>query len=187
MKLFRGSLNPVHVSAVDGIRVTTPVRTAWDAAILTAPANALGIVDGLLRRKVMNREQLRQMAADMACTWGISRVRPIFDLANGLSESAAESWTRWLLHQSKIPPAVLQLEIHDGQGRFVARVDFGWPERKVALEYDGAHHADPLQQVKDGQRHLGLTRLGWTVIHMTSNDLRDPSRVLQDLRRALAL
>jgi hypothetical protein len=39
---------------------------------------------------------------------------------------------------------VAQFGIRDGN-RFVARVDFAWPEHHLALEYDGAWHGDPVQ------------------------------------------
>jgi len=185
VKVFRGHLDSADVTVVDGIRVTSPVRTAWDAATLTDPASALAITDGLLRRNLMTPGQLRLVAEERSGTWGVCRARKVFDLADGLSESPAESWTRWLLHESCIPPAVLQFEVLDERQHLLARVDFGWPDQKVALEYDGAHHDEPLQQVKDQRRDAALTKMGWTVIHMTASDLRDPSRVLHALRQAL--
>jgi len=178
-------LSHADIHIVDGLRLASPIRTARDAATLTSPRDALATVDGLLRRGLTTRDELRRMTEEMSGRWGVARVRTVFELADGLSESPAESWTRWLLHRASIPPPVLQFEVVDDHGRFVARVDFGWPDCRVALEYDGSYHADPLQQVKDRERDAALRSLGWTVIHMTAIDLRDPERVLQDLRRAL--
>lgn len=185
VKVHQTNLNETEVDVIGGLRLASPTRTAWDSAVLTTPRTALAIVDGLLRRSVVTKEQLRAVLTSKSGLWGVSRARIVLELANGASESAGESWTRWLLHQASIPPAVLQFEVLDAQGRFVARVDFGWPDCRVALEYDGAYHADPLQQIKDRERDAALRALGWTVIHMTTIDLRDPGRVLQDLRRAL--
>lgn len=187
IRVHVSDIGDADLGIVDGLRVASPLRSAWDAATLTSPRTALATIDGLLRRNVVTQRQLLDHLTLSAGTWGVARARPILEFADGLSESPAESWTRWMLHQSLIPPAVLQFEIFDEHGRFVARVDFGWPDRKVALEYDGAYHVDPLQQVKDRGRDTVLSSLGWTVIHMTATDLRDPCQVLQELRRALML
>jgi len=187
IRVHVSDLADTDIQIVDALRLASPIRSAWDAATLTPPRTALTTVDGLLRRGLTTPEELHRVTEEMSGRWGVARVRTVFDLADGLSESPAESWTRWLLHQSGTPPAVLQFEVFDESGRFVARVDFGWPDRKVALEYDGAYHADPLQQRKDRQRDEELRSLGWTVIHMTASDLRDPEHILCKLRRALAL
>ncbi len=186
VRVHVSDLVDVDIQIVDGLRLAAPIRTAWDAATLTPPRTALATVDGLLRRNLLTKTELQGHLTLRAGTWGVTRARPVFKLADGRSESPAESWTRWLLHQAGIPPAVPQFEVFDERGLFVARVDFGWPDRKIALEYDGAYHADPLQQIKDRERVSALKSLGWTVIHMTASDLRDPERVLCELRRALA-
>jgi very-short-patch-repair endonuclease len=85
-----------------------------------------------------------------------------------------------------LPPFELQFEVFDEQSRFIARVDFAWPANKVALEYDGSYHSDPLQQAVDQRRNAALARLGWNVLHMTSSDLHDPHRTLMELRGLLA-
>jgi len=79
---------------------------------------------------------------------------------------------------------VAQYEVVD-RGRFVARVDFAWPELKVAVEYDGEWHAEPSQFSKDRRRLNRLREAGWTVVFVTAADLRDPFRLLAMIRTAL--
>ncbi len=71
-------------------------------------------------------------------------------------------------------------------GRFLARVDFAWPECRLALEYDGAWHGAPDQLPRDRRRLNGLTAADWRVHFVTKNDLRRPDILLADLSRALS-
>jgi very-short-patch-repair endonuclease len=72
----------------------------------------------------------------------------------------------------------------DGQVR--ARVDFAWPERKVALEYDGLWHAEAGQFAKDRRRLNALQAAGWRVVFVTAADLRRPAELLARIAAALA-
>lgn len=49
-------------------------------------------------------------------------------------------------------------------GRY--RLDFAWPEWRVALEVDGWHHDRPEQLIRDAQRQRRLARDGWLVLHV---------------------
>jgi very-short-patch-repair endonuclease len=71
-------------------------------------------------------------------------------------------------------------------GFFVARVDFAWPERKVALEYDGLWHAEPGQFARDRRRLNRLREAGWTVVFVTAEDLRSPRALVDRVARALS-
>ena len=64
-------------------------------------------------------------------------------------------------------------------------MDFAWPDLRLAVEYDGAWHAEPGQLAKDRQRLNRLQAAGWTVVFVTAADLRDPVRLLATIRAAL--
>ena len=64
------------------------------------------------------------------------------------------------------------------EGRFVARVDFAWPEHKVAVEYDGLWHAEAGQFARDRQRLNRLQAAGWRVVFVTAADLRHPEALI---------
>lgn len=185
VKVHRTPVQTTDVAVVDGMRVTSPVRAAWDVCTLAESGPALVIVDGLLRRRVLTTADLESRLSVTAGVWGVSRAREVFLLADGRSESPSETQVRFIIHQAGLPSPVLQFEVRmDGQ--FVARVDFAWPERRVILEYDGAHHADVLQMRRDRRRLNALMNAGWVVLHATASDLRDPSALLHSLRTALA-
>jgi very-short-patch-repair endonuclease len=60
-----------------------------------------------------------------------------------------------------------------------------WPDMRVAVEYDGIHHADPMQMRRDRRRLKALVQAGWTVIHATGQDLRQPDVLMAQIRTAL--
>ncbi len=92
---------------------------------------------------------------------------------------------RLLLHRCDLPKPTAQYRVVDDRGRFVAFVDFGWPERRVALEYDGLWHAEPGQFAKDRRRLNRLREAGWTVVFVTAEDMRDPALLLRRIAAAL--
>jgi very-short-patch-repair endonuclease len=75
--------------------------------------------------------------------------------------------------------------VRDDAG-FVARVDFAWPDAKIAVEYEGAWHGDSPQQVAADRRRLNrLTAAGWTVIFLTAADLHRPEQLVARLAAGL--
>ncbi len=112
------------------------------------------------------------------------RIRTVAALADGLAGSPQETRLR-LLIRSDIPDPVARHRIRDGE-QFVARVDFGWPELRLALEYDGTRHGEAGQFRGDRQRLNGLTAAGWAVLSVTAADLRRPDLTLARIGGAVA-
>jgi very-short-patch-repair endonuclease len=78
------------------------------------------------------------------------------------------------------PPAI-QHEIIDRSCR-TWRVDFAWPQRKVAVEYDGFDwHSDPESLRRDRQKRAALQEVDWAVVSIVFDDVRHRSREM--LRR----
>jgi hypothetical protein len=67
----------------------------------------------------------------------------------------------------------------DEYGAFVGRLDLGWPQWKVAVEYDGPQHwDDPQQHARDIDRLADLAAQGWTVIRVSRDLLRYRSPIV---------
>ena len=111
-------------------------------------------------------------------------MRTTCELADGLAGSPQETRLRLLMRRARLPTPVAQYQVVDG-ARFVARVDFAWPELKVAVEYDGLWHADVEQFPRDRRRLNRLREAGWTVVFVTAADLHDPHRLIASIRAAL--
>ncbi|MPY77408.1 MAG: DUF559 domain-containing protein [Actinophytocola sp.] len=114
---------------------------------------------------------------------GRRRARRLLGLATGLAESPPESWTLLLFDDAGLPRPTPQYPIHDLSGREIYRLDFAWPELRVAVEYDG-YEAHENRADRDELRDRDLRRRGWIVIRANSTDLSDPSRLLDRIAAA---
>ena len=83
-----------------------------------------------------------------------------------------ESEARLAMIDGGLPMPELQYEIVDGNGE-LRRLDFAWPEHRVAVEYDGVDwHSDPDAVRNDRRRRLALHDIGWIVISIVFDDVR---------------
>jgi very-short-patch-repair endonuclease len=64
-------------------------------------------------------------------------------------------------------------------------VDFAWPDRLVALEYEGLWHAEASQFAKDRRRLNALRAAGWRVVFVTAADLHRAAELLASIGSAL--
>lgn len=79
-----------------------------------------------------------------------------------------------------LPAPMLQARIRDECGRFVARVDFYWPEFGVVGEADGAmKYTDRTVLIAEKHRQEALEELGLIVVRWSWDDVIHRPRVLQ--------
>lgn len=73
------------------------------------------------------------------------------------------------------------------RGRFVARVDFYWPQYGVVVELDGvAKYADPRTGPRESRRGNALAELGLIVLHFGWFDVvHAPEATVALVRRAM--
>ena len=182
----------VRTASLDGdvtgrgpfLRWTMPVRTAVDLARRGPVPEAVVLIDQLVRAGVVQLTAVRAAVAELPRCRGSRTARDVVARADGLAESPQETRLRLLLAAGDLPAPVAQFEVRDGGG-FVARVDFAWVGHRLALEYDGLWHADPVQFRRDRERLNRLTAAGWRVVFVTAADLHRPDRLLDRLRREL--
>ena len=106
------------------------------------------------------------------------RARPPRPRGEERPDSVLEPRMARLLRDAGLPAAVFQHEVCNG-GRFVARVDFAYPDVRLALEVDGwGSHSSPRALQSDLARQNALVALGWTVLRFTWIDVvRRPGEV----------
>jgi hypothetical protein len=166
-----------------GLPTTVPEATTVTLAGSLPLEDAVVAVDRMVASGVVDLEPVRGLAAGLTGR-GCRRARRACALADGLAASPQETRLRLLIGRSSLPPPVAQLRVL-ADGRFVARVDFAWPEQRVALEYDGLWHAEPGQFARDRARLNRLTAAGWRVVFVTAADLHHPEQVIARLAAAL--
>lgn len=171
----------------DGVAVTAPVRTWCDLARSGATRDELVVVgDALLHRWPRLAERLERSVAAGRHRRGVCTAREALPLLDGRSESPPESLLRLAVLDGGLPAPTPQLVVRDGAGRFVARVDLAWEDRRVVVEYDGRHHLEPGQRWRDLVRRERLEALGWRVVVLTAEDLRmGPRAAVARIRSAL--
>jgi hypothetical protein len=104
---------------------------------------------------------------------GIVRLRLVLPLVDGGAESPQETRTRLALIDAGIPAPRTQIVVRDEYGEFVARIDMGYEDLRVGIEYDGPQHwtsAD--QRDRDIDRYSALLGLGWVIVRVSSELLR---------------
>jgi very-short-patch-repair endonuclease len=102
-------------------------------------------------------------------------------------ESVMESRMNRLIRQAKLPPPVPQLSIRDKVGRVVARPDFAYPDRRLAIECQSYRwHFGRRKWHYHLERSNELTRLGWRVLYFTWDQLRvEPDSLIDCIRSEL--
>jgi hypothetical protein len=101
-------------------------------------------------------------------------------------ESPQETQLLWLLRQLGFPPPVPQYEVRH-QGEFVGRLDAAYPEQRVGLEYQSyEHHLGKFALDHDNDRRRKFKNLGWEVLEVTPEDLRNRGlHLARELHNAL--
>jgi very-short-patch-repair endonuclease len=160
------------------------LHTAWDIARTLPTLNAIGWVDALARRQRLSRRELTGHTYAHLGEFRAAHARRTLSLADPRAESPPESHLRVHLVLAGLPAPVAQFTVL-ANGYFVARVDLAWPAHKLAVEYDGRWHADRGQLHRDRARLRALTAAGWRVLHVTSEDLRDIGRLVDDIAAML--
>ena len=169
-------------------RGDVPVTTAEATAVRLAAAlrgdDAVAAVDQLVSSGIVDLDDVRRRAAQQRGP-GAARVREVCRLADGLAQSPRETWLRLTMQRAGLPTPIAQYRIVH-RGHVIARVDFAWPDRLVAVEYDGAWHAEAGQFARDRRRLNLVHGAGWRVVFVTGADHADPRRVLAEVAVALA-
>lgn len=166
----------------DDVPVTSALRTAWDVAALEPLGTAVSVLDAMVRAESVDRADLATLAETSSGQWGVTRVRRAVGLVDPRAASPPESRVRVALVASGLCP-VPQYEIETELG--VVHVDLAFPERRVAIEYEGAYHFEDDQIIRDDARYVALRAAGWTVIRLSAPDLRDLDAVVSRVCAAL--
>lgn len=112
-----------------------------------------------LRHEIITRKELR----------GKSRLLAALDLMRPTVDSPRETDLRLWAIEIGLPEPVVHPQIYCSLlGRFV-EPDLGFPDEKVAMEYEGDHHRrSKAQWERDIERYDALRHEGWNVVRVTS-------------------
>jgi very-short-patch-repair endonuclease len=184
-----------EVVEVDGVPVTTRVRTALDLARSLPHEAAVVALDGALHAQLLEHDLVQERLVDIAGVPGSRSAARAVRFADGRSESVGESRSRVALHRLGLPPSDLQFRVTTPDGEFVARTDFAWESERLVGEFDGRIKygrllrpgQDPGDAVYEEKRREDAIRdEGLSVVRWTWEDLRHRDRLAARVGRALA-
>ena len=129
-----------EIDVIDGIRTTTPARTALDLACRYPLDRSVAAIDALARATQLKTADVELLADRYNGRRGIRRARTALDLVDPGAESPRETWLRLLVIRHGFPRPQTQIPVYDEFGVLVAVFDLGWEDLRIAMDYEGAHH-----------------------------------------------
>jgi len=183
-RVRRAALSEADVIIREGLRTTCALRTACDLGSRRDLVESVVAVDMALHGGVVTMAQLESYAAANSGAKGIRRLRYAVKWAEPLSASPMESRLRMELVRARLPRPVVQAELFDASGGFLGRADLYYPDRRLAIEYDGANHRDRLEA--DMRRQNAILAAGFHLLRFTASDLRQRGSAAAQVRQARA-
>jgi hypothetical protein len=179
----RGS---TKTSTLQGLAIASPTQTFLDLACSLDLVELVVLGDSLVKAKRVTPEDLVAAASEWVGN-GVVRARRAARFARKGVDSPKETRLRMLLVLAGLPEPTVNVIIRNPDGSWRMRFDLSYPGLKLIIEYDGRQHAENSGQWRrDLSRREELDGLGWRLIVVTSDDLRDaPEAVLNRVRDAL--
>lgn len=171
VRVFRSVVPAEDACTIGGLRLTTPLRTAFDLARLLPPTSAVIGLDRLLHMRLVSADEVLAVVRERRGWRGLARARSALSLADGGAESPQESLLRLLWVGAGLPRPRCNVVIRHLDRRFVARVDLLDDAAGVVGEYDGAYHAGSARRSDDARRQGELERVGLVVVRATGHDV----------------
>ncbi len=160
-----------EITLVDGVRVATVARTAFDLGRYQPRDRAIARMDALMRAAQFSGEEVLLLAKRYRGARGVKRLKDALPLVDGGAASPRETWLRLLYIDAGLPKPTTQIPIFDTDGTLLRTVDMGWEDFKVVSEYDGdQHRTDRPQYVKDLRVIPKIERLGFIVERVIKED-----------------
>ncbi|WP_407345604.1 hypothetical protein [Pengzhenrongella phosphoraccumulans] len=172
-----------------GLPVTSLERTVLDCAMALPLDRGLVIADSALHGG-LDLDRLVDRLGPLTGHRGVRRARTVLALTDARAESPGETLVRFVVVQAGLPRPELQIEVPTATGTY--RIDLGWTERKLGIEFDGfvkyssrdgGTAAETVFAEK--RRQDALEEAGWKILRITWSDLTDPEHLTARIRRHL--
>ncbi|MGZ4802025.1 MAG: hypothetical protein ACXV9P_05420 [Acidimicrobiia bacterium] len=171
------ALDPVDITQVDGIAVTTAARTLFDLGGVYRKGMVELALENALRRGLVSAPELAALVKRLSRSGrpGGPILRELLAArAPGRrpTDSEMETLTLRAIRAHGLPEPMPQLEVWDGPRR-LGRVDLAYPEARIAIEYDSDEfHTGRVATRRDRARRHELIAASWLPIDVGPSDLR---------------
>jgi very-short-patch-repair endonuclease len=184
LSVRRRAISTDEVVLRRGLRTTSALRTVADLGRDLSLVDAVAALDMALHRRLVSLQQLASWVQAHAGCRGVKRLRRAIQLSEPAAESVMETRLRMLLVLSGLPTPCAQVSLFDPSGGFIARPDLYYPDKRLAIEYDGVSHRNNL--AADNRRQNRLLESGYRLLRFTAADvLHTPAAWVDLVRSAL--
>ncbi|WP_258073945.1 hypothetical protein [Arthrobacter sp. Y81] len=191
MKLFGD-----EITIVNGIPVTTPERTWLDMAEMLSVDELVAMGDSCVRVPRADLEDrdtplctladLQRMIDRHKGKRGLRKARDAIKLIRVGSDSPQETLLRLAMIRAGLPEPELNVPIISEDGARHHEPDLSYRKYKIGIEYEGEHHGDEGQVVRDIARSERYEALGWTEVRISKRHMyNDAKPALSKIRAAL--
>lgn len=181
-------LKPEDWCKIEGVRVTTPLRTALDLGCNLPRRDALAAMDALARAHGFTKHELTQLLGRYRRRRGVVQARELVALVDSRAESQPESWMREVIAAHGLAmPELQHWVVINGVPTY--RLDLAYVRAKIAIEYDGEEfHTAPADRARDEERRARLRAQGWYIIVLTKSSFTSDAidAWVRELREVLA-
>ncbi len=178
------------VTWIDGVPVTSPVRSLCDAGLIFPDDEVRRMVDHAVAVELVTSQDLwrfrRRVGRQGRNGCGVlERVLESMPESAEVAESGPEVLLARICERYGLPAPAVQFVVRV-EGRDF-RVDLGFPDERVFCEFDGVEYHTGMSQIAaDGGRQNALVAAGWTPLRFIYRDLTErPSQVARLLHRTL--
>lgn len=150
------------IEFLDGVHLTTPVRTVSDLLRKMYRPYALAAADAFAHAGLIDVDDVNEYVGRLKGYRGIVQARSLAAIIEPKTQSPGESWQRLRMLDAGFPPPEPQFEIVDDFGRSYF-IDLPYPELQIGSEYDGREfHTDEHHRTHDRERRDYLSDVyGW--------------------------
>ncbi len=186
LTICREKLEPGDLTVIDGLRVTTAVRSVcYEMRCAESVREAVTVLDMAAYSDLVSVAELTAYALDHPAWTGIPQCREAIPHADENTWSPAEVDLRWNWSVvAGLPRPLCNRPVFDLRGRHVGTPDVIDPIAGVVGEYDGALHLTGKRRAKDLEREAAFRRAGLEYVTMVGADRANPEPFLQRLRDA---
>ena len=194
--VHRMKLHDDEITTVDGIPVTTPERTWLDMAELLTVDEVVAMGDSCVRVPRPDLEgrdaphctisDLQRMIDRHKGKRGIRKAKEAIKLIRVGADSPQETMLRLAIVRAGLPEPGLNRPIITADGARHHEPDLSYPKYRIGIEYEGEHHGDDEQIVRDIARSERYAALGWTEVRISKRHMHnDAKAAVAKVRAAL--
>ena len=181
MKLYED-----EITTIDGIPVTTPGRTWLDMAELLSIDEIVAMGDSCVRvprpdlegrdMPLCSIDDLQRMIDRHKGKRGLRKAKEALALIRVGSDSPQETLLRLAIVRAGLPEPELNVPIIDASGARHHAPDLSYRRYRIGIEYEGEHHGQEGQIVRDISRSERYAALGWTEVRISKRHMLNDAK-----------